>query len=135
MLEQDVRKKLSEIINEKPGINYTQLMEKLQLSNGVLVHHLNILEREEIIKSKRDGLYRRFYPIGFKPVKKLEDLTSIQKSIWKKIKENPGVHQSKIAQMLGVSRQVVNYHLNILLNAGFIQVKKTGKTLFCYVKQ
>ena len=78
-------------------------------------------------------MFRRFYPPGPKTDVKFF-LSGIQESILSVIKENKGISQSKIAEKIGVSRKVVNYHINILNQAGLIFVESHGRESACYLR-
>jgi predicted transcriptional regulator len=47
-------------------LNYSSIKEELQISNGTLSYHLKMMEKENFIKSERDGLYKRFYTVNSK---------------------------------------------------------------------
>jgi predicted transcriptional regulator len=51
------------------------------------------------------------------------------------IKENQGISQTKIADKVGVSRKVVNYHVGILKKAGLIFIESNGRESACYLAQ
>jgi DNA-binding transcriptional ArsR family regulator len=51
-------------IMSNPGVHYNFIKQKLGLNNGSIVYHLTVLERQELIKSERVGLYKRFYPVN-----------------------------------------------------------------------
>jgi predicted transcriptional regulator len=100
---------------------------------GTTTHHLNMLEQQQFIRSAQDGMYRRFYPYGMQPDHKLI-LSDIQTKIVEEIKLNPGISQVNIARNIGVARKVVNYHIKILADAGFIYVETIGRESACYYK-
>ena len=60
-------------------------------------------------------------------------MTEIQKVILKKIRENPGISQVKIADSIGGSSSTVNYNITILAKKGIIDLKKVGKKTECYI--
>lgn len=59
------RKELTELIEKNPGISFRDLMRLANLKNGVLSHHLRILEKSETIKTERLPRQTRFYPRDF----------------------------------------------------------------------
>jgi DNA-binding MarR family transcriptional regulator len=129
LLDQNVRDVIYRAIMEDPGVNFTGLMRSLCLKNGVLSYHLSTLEREDYIVSRRDGIYRRYYPKnnGCKAPKELhEQITDI-------VFERPGITQSKLARQLKKSRQVVNYHIKQMVANGTIRIIRKGRQTLCYV--
>ncbi len=127
ILENDTRANLLTHIKGNPGVTFSELMDHFQMKNGVMAYHLRRLEKEEFIKSSKDGIYKRFYLYGTPNVP-----TYIQTDILEEILCHPGISQSQIAQALGTSRQVVNYHMNILEREGKIWVRRTGQRTACY---
>jgi WD40 repeat protein/DNA-binding Lrp family transcriptional regulator len=133
-LENKMREIIYEYIELYPGENYTAIKKTLGLANGTLVYHLKILMKENLIKGVSEGRYKRFYPIESDKLDKTkiyEDkgtqmLTELQKKIIEKIGEEPEISQVEVAKSLGVSRQLVNYHITKLVKAGVLKLK--GKT-------
>ncbi len=133
LLEHRIRQQLYTYIQSNPGTHYRKIMNDLNLQMGTLTHHLNMLEQQSYIKSLQDGMYRRFYSYGVQPDSKLI-LSEIQTKILEKVKHNPGISQIKIARNLGVARKVVNYHIKILADAGFVYIEAIGRESACYFK-
>ncbi|ODS41248.1 MAG: hypothetical protein A7315_06765 [Candidatus Altiarchaeales archaeon WOR_SM1_79] len=131
LLKNAVRKQIFEYIKENPGIHYRAILNGLDLPIGVLSYHLNRLEKAQFVKSRQDGMFRRFYMRGPKTEVQFF-LSEIQESILNVIKKNLGISQSKIGEKINVSRKVVNYHVNILSQAGLIFVETRGRETACY---
>jgi DNA-binding MarR family transcriptional regulator len=131
LLEHKVRAQIFEYVNKNPGTHYRGIMNQLNLHMGVLTHHLNMLEQEQYIKSFQDGMYRRFYPKDAVIQPKLI-LNEVQHRILKLISNIPGVSQVSLAKNLKVTTKVVNYHVKILANAGFIHVQQVGRETQLY---
>ena len=134
LLKHAIRKRIFDHIGENPGKHYRAILSELDLPLGVLTYHINRLEKAGYIKSRQDGMFRRFYISGRKTDLRFF-LSDIQESILNVINENKGISQSKIAEKIGVSRKVVNYHINILDQAGLILVEIHGRESACYPKE
>ncbi|WP_455392718.1 winged helix-turn-helix transcriptional regulator, partial [[Eubacterium] cellulosolvens] len=131
VLEHQRREMIYGYVKEHPGEHFRAIQKALSLEVGVLAHHINKLEREEFIKSRQDGQYRRFYPMDAKIDVKLI-LSQIQERILNWIKQNPGISGSTLATQLGVDRKLITYHVNVLQNAGFIYTEKSGRDKICF---
>ena len=59
------RTKLTKLIEKNPAISFRDLMRLGNLKNGVLSHHLRVLEKTESIKVERLPRQTRFYPHDF----------------------------------------------------------------------
>jgi predicted transcriptional regulator len=135
-LNHDLRAKVYDHIVNNPGISYASILKALDLKNGTLVHHLRTLERGRYIKSKKDGKYKRFYPWGTKVGERDPNfLTKIQNQIMEIILSHPGVSQARIANLMGKSRQSINYQIKVLTDAGLINVVKHGISTRCYIME
>ena len=132
LLKHAVRRRIHDYVREHPGAHYRAILDDLGLSMGVLTYHLNRLEKGEYLRSRQDGMYRRFFVTGRKTDVKFF-LSDIQEVIVATIRENQGISQSKIAERINVSRKVVNYHVNILDQAGLIYMEPSGREMACYV--
>ena len=131
LLRHAVRRRIYEYIKENPGQHYRAILNDLELPMGVLTYHVNRLEKGEYLRSRQDGMYRRFFVTGRKTELRFF-LSEVQESILATIRENQGISQSKIAERIRVSRKVVNYHVHILDQAGLIFMETRGRESACY---
>ena len=119
-------------IQANPGEHYNAIIQHLGLQNGVGAYHLKVLEREGFIKSLKDGIYKRFYPMGVRISEKKLHLSRVQRDILGEIQKHPGITQKQISKLLDESKQVVNYHVKILEAAGLIRLERKGRETACY---
>ncbi len=146
VLENVKRRMIIEYIMNNPGVNLTQLRTDLNLPNGTAVHHITMLKKNGLIISRRDGRKVRFYPPlnSDNKISPLEHATPslnedsetisiswLQWSMIRAILENQGTTLKKLAAQLGKSKQVVNYHLRVLIDSGYI-IKKRKKRIARY---
>jgi uncharacterized membrane protein/DNA-binding MarR family transcriptional regulator len=108
LLNNRLRKRIYVYVQNHPGEHFRSILTHLNLTNGTLAHHLYTLEKENLIRSQRDGLYRRFYPAGYQIDPGHISLTSIQQRIMDLVKEEPGLSQKEISQKLELSNSTVN---------------------------
>jgi predicted ArsR family transcriptional regulator len=125
--DSELRERIQALIVAKPGIHYNAVKHFLELSNGTAAYHLRILEKEEKIKSKRDGVFKRYYPInsGVKLKGQLPPLPKIENKMIKIIHDNPGASQKEIGYLLDLKKQTVNYHIKKLEGMNILEVLKT----------
>jgi len=127
ILRHELRNRIYQEVLKNPGINLLALKKTLDIENGVLAYHLATLERENFVKSHRDGRMRRLYVRGYRA----GGLSTMQQSILDIIAEAPRISQKAIADHLQVSKQTVNYHIKRLEREGFISVERRGKECCC----
>lgn len=108
-------------IVEYPGASFSDIRMYLGIKNGTLSHHLMKLEKEGLIRSKKMGIFRKFFPANGEVPKDLEE------KIMDVVLDNPGISQSMVARSLDITRQVANYHINSLKKKGMVIVKRAGR--------
>jgi len=134
VLDQFVRGQIYGFIKTNPGVHYNQILRQVGVKNGTLSYHLGILEKTELIQSRREGLkYRVFYPTGMNfPKAERFRLTDLQTQIIGSIRSQPGLTQKEIARVLGRKPQTINYNIKVLDQAGLISVMKDGRKTTCF---
>jgi DNA-binding MarR family transcriptional regulator len=128
-LDNYIRGQIHGYVLAKPGCHYNQIKQTLHLNNGTLAYHLRKLEREEFIKSVRDGMYKRFYPVGLKIPKREIKLSAMQDHILEIIRHHPGVSQKEVATEVGISAPAVIYHIGVLSGAKLVRSEKVGSRM------
>jgi uncharacterized repeat protein (TIGR01451 family) len=128
VLDHETRGMIRGYIIANPGDHFNSIKSTLDLKNGTLAHHLHILEREKIIKSVKDGKYRRFFPMGMRIADRAFP-TKIEKLILDIVKETPGVTQKDIASQLGISQPTISYHIAKLRKAKRLRIEKHGMSM------
>jgi WD40 repeat protein len=134
ILDNEIRGMIRGYIIANPGDNYNSIKRALGLNNGALAYHLQVLEKARIIKSRQNGMYKRFYPASMNvPKENGTQISEIQRLVLIKSMESPGISQKEIAKLLGLSKGVINYHVRILNGKKMLRVEKRGKRTQCYV--
>jgi DNA-binding MarR family transcriptional regulator len=124
-LDNFVRGQVFGHIQSQPGTHFNEIKKTLQLGNGNLAYHLQKLEKEGFIKSKRDKRYRRFYPVGVTvPEEDGIKLSKTQESMLDYVERHPHSTQKEIAGNLKESQQTISYNINVLVREGFMQEEK-----------
>jgi predicted transcriptional regulator len=135
VLDNKTRYALYGIISEKPGIHYSAIKEEFGLTNGVAAYHLEVLEREEFIRSIRDGRLKRFYSYDTK-VPKNPKMTpeETREAIIQLVRERPGISQKRIINELGIERASVGYFLRELVKEDQLVADKQWRNTVYRVK-
>ncbi len=127
VLDQYLRGQIHGYIIANPGEHYNAIKEQLAVTNGALAYHLRVLERSGYIRATRDGMYKRFWPMGMK-IPKRRRLSTMQEAVVKAVRDNPEASQKRVAELLGVSNQVINYHVKELEQANILKVDRTHRS-------
>jgi predicted transcriptional regulator len=135
VLDNKTRYALHGIIVERPGIHYSAIKEEFGLSNGVAAYHLDVLEREEFIRTVRDGRLKRFYSYDTKAPKSPKMTPDeTREAIMELVREQPGISQQRIINELGIERPSAGYFLRELVKEGQLKAEKEGLYMVYRVK-
>lgn len=134
VLDQFVRGQIYGFIKTNPGVHYNQILRKVGVKNGTLSYHLGVLEKTELIQSRREGLkYRVFYPTGMSfPKSERFRLTALQIQIIDSLRRQPGITQKELARLLEQKPQTINYNMKVLDQANLVNIVKKGRHTTCY---
>ncbi|UCC94077.1 MAG: winged helix-turn-helix transcriptional regulator, partial [Thermoplasmata archaeon] len=127
VLDHYLRGKIHGYIIANPGEHYNAIKEQLNVTNGALSYHLRVLEREGYVRSRMDGIFKRFYPADMKLPTTQRNISSFQEVILTIVKNNQGLSQKDIAKRIGASSQVINYHIKILEESELIEVDRSRR--------
>ena len=122
--------KIIDLILNNPGIHFSEIQRQLEISPGNLAWHLEILNKYNVIKRKTVQNYVTFIPYyDQNPISNID--LNLQKSevtlkILRKIKENPGIWNNKLAEQINMSRKATGYHIKKLVDLGLINVIRKG---------
>jgi len=132
VMDHFIRGRIYEFIVSNPGVNYSSIKEQFKLTNGTVTYHLSMLERQEFIRAKQDGIYKRYFSNNGGPAVSDVQPMSLQLSIAKAVREKPGMTQKEIAMQLGSSKQLVSYHIRNMKNDGLLDTHRDGRSVRIY---
>jgi predicted transcriptional regulator len=133
ILDQRTRGLIQGYITANPGANYTIIRDNLDLADGTLTYHLQVLEREGFVYSIREGLFRCFYPQGVPPPRRGKlHLSDVQADIVRVVKRIPGITVGEIATAMNRRPNVISYHLKLLKEGGLVRMEEDGRHVRVY---
>jgi len=133
VLDHETRGMIRGYIVANPGDHYNSIKEALELPNGTLAYHIQVLQKEMIVRSVKDGKFRRFYPAEMR-IPEGGEPTKIQRVILDLIRTNPGITPRDAAGLLGLTSSTVSYHLEKLEEHERIEYRREGITKRLYVR-
>lgn len=134
VLDHTTREAIFNYISANPGEHLRQLATSTSLPTGTLIHHLTTLEREEYVKSIRDGVFKRFYPFGSHLDATSSRLGQPQKKVLAQLELEPGISPTELAKALDMSRQRIHYHLRNLVSDGLVRLERDGpRSVKCFI--
>ena len=133
VLEHETRGMIRGYVIANPGDHFNSIKDGLALNNGTLAYHLHVLEKEGIVRSVKDGKFRRFFPAEMKIPLNGELPTKVQRLVLEIVLETPAISQKEIAKLLGLSQSTISYHLDRLKELGLVRAEREGMQLCYYV--
>jgi len=131
VLDHYTRGRIMGYLQANPGEHYLSIKEELDLNNGSLAYHLKVLEREGYIKSTRDGIYKRFYPMKTKVQRPI----SLEEQVLGTLRRSPGINQKEIAAKVSNNHATVHRILHKMEKAGIVKIIRDGREMRCYLAE
>lgn len=132
MMDHFVRGRIYEHICQNPGVNFSAIKQRFSLTNGTVTYHLLMLERQEFIRSRLDGIYKRYFKEGTGASLMEQSPMSLQRAILRIVGERPGISQKDIARELGSSKQLVSYYIRNLRKEGLVETHRSGRSVLVF---
>jgi DNA-binding transcriptional ArsR family regulator len=114
------------LLTLKPGCDLSEIKRSARNSTAtVSLSGLTRLERAGYVSSVRVGLSRRFFDSN--PADQIATPKRIASMILNEVKRTPGTWEGKLAQDLGLSQQIVHYHVKRMRSEGLLDVESQGR--------
>jgi len=115
-----------QLLKQKPGSSLREIKHTARTSTTpVSMSELTRLERTGYASSVRVGFSRRFFDSAL--TDQIAVPNKIASLILNEIKRNPSTWEGKIARDLGLSQQIVHYHVKRIRSEGLLNVELQGR--------
>jgi predicted transcriptional regulator len=122
--ESEARNAIAGYVATTPGAHFSKIRDDLKLGTGESQHHLRQLLDAEVVESRRDGDYRRFYPAdqfsAFEQVALGYLRRATPRGMLIELLRDPDATGSDLADALDVSRPTVSKYAADLEEAGLL---------------
>jgi len=122
------RRALADIISNGPGVETADLIKRIGLDGGTAEYHLQVLEREGVVKSLHVGRTRTWYSAGTPaPTPAQQALRDPTRAlILDIVTREPGITMTRLARMTGKSKAATHAHIHTLLGARVLEARREG---------
>jgi DNA-binding transcriptional ArsR family regulator len=118
------------ILSRRPGLALRELSKQVRQERVTMIK-LALLERDGYVSSTRTGLARRFYTRGQQDSRDgpilMSTYEAVPSQILHEIEHNPGIWEARLAKNLGLSQQIVHYHLRKLQATGILRAEPQAR--------
>jgi len=137
VLGQKTRRELFNYLRANPGVNYTTILKKLNFGTSTIVHHLSILEREGLVRSRKELGRRLFYPKGIS-LPQYSSASSlppspIQRTILEYLSDHGPTATLLLEKELHIKRSTLVYSLSRLKERGLVGSELHGRSAYHHV--
>ncbi|HLF16964.1 MAG TPA: MarR family transcriptional regulator [Candidatus Thermoplasmatota archaeon] len=135
--QQSTRAILLDTIAANPGIHVGELRRTLGLADGQVRHHLRVLESFGLVMKTPSGHYVCYY-VNEQAAQQWQRVAPFLKSSRAKfllsfIQQHPGTAVADLEREAGVQRGSFNYHVERLVAANLVEIRRQGGRRFLFV--
>ena len=131
-------RRIYEYIVDNPSCHVRKISRELDLAIGDTQYHLKILEKKDLIKSRRVGLFRMYYAVAIFRERQQSILAVLGQEVPRDIIlfliESPGATQIDIARHENLTPPTINWHMSRLIEIGLVSRRKKGKFVKYYTQ-
>jgi len=125
LLELDPRRKIYDYIFKNPGLHFREIQRKMNIPYGTLNYHIKYLVKQDLVSSKFENGYRRYF-ISEKLGRKEEEVLNLLRQevpryILLYIMFHKVCSQVELSKALEKKPSTIDFHLNKLRKLGFIE--------------
>jgi predicted transcriptional regulator len=126
-----------EYIKNHPGSHLRKISKELDMTPSDTQYWCNRLERMALVRSRRLGLYKAYYPASILGERHEHILAILQQKTPRIIVlyliENSGASQKDIAQHTGFAAATISWHMSRLIEFGLVYSSRKGKFVKYYI--
>jgi predicted transcriptional regulator len=127
----DNKQRVYEYIIRYPGSHLRKISKDLSLAIGNVQYHVNLLEKNGLIKSRRMNFLKVYYAVSIFGERHEAILAVLRQETPREIVlyliENPEATQTDISAYMGFAPASINWHMSRLIEIGLIRGHKDGR--------
>lgn len=127
-LDHPTRRRIHDHLLRLPGDHFRSIVRTLGLSQGTAWYHLGILVDRGIVGVRKVDGRVRYFVRGASPDAERTEVflkhwayRDLRGRVFRVVQEHPQLRSAEVAERLGISRQLAEYHLTRLRETGLLQ--------------
>ncbi len=125
-------------IKNHPGSHLRRISRELDMTTSDTQYWCNRLEKWALVRSRRLGLYKTYYPASIVGERRQYILAILQQKTPRNIvlylMENSGASQKDVVQHTGFAAATISWHMSRLIEIGIVYSSKEGKFVKYYIR-
>ena len=136
VLDNPTRKEIYDYIAKNPGTHLKEISKNLNISTSTVTWHLKVLEKSDLIRSRKVGNKVIFYPayLSLNDIPHIILKNETSKKIFNYLLKNPA-HLRKIAKDLNLNVETVRYNLRKMETYNLVKSKEDGNRVVYYIDE
>lgn len=138
-LDLETRKRVYEQVAEYPGLHLSEIARRVDMDTNHTKYHLRVLERHDLISSRKEGGYWRFYPreesdLGPREVLEPEEkrwLSLLRRRVPLQatlvLLDRGEASAGELADEIDIAASTLHYHASKMEDAELVASRKDGR--------
>lgn len=133
LLDNAARRRIYDLVQEKPGIHFKAVASALGIGRGATMYHLRVLERGGLLTRVSLRGWRRYYLTGTVPHRELRGKAVLEspsaRTVYEAVRREPGLTVAELARRVEVSRPAAHKAVERLRAAGLLEKVPEGRVV------
>jgi predicted transcriptional regulator len=130
-LAQGTRRRIFEFVRAHPGTHMREIQRKLDMSAGTLEYHLHVLVRSDLLATRRQGRYVRYY-IASQTGRAEKDVLGflrqeVPRQVCTLLLMEPNMSHGELLRNFRIAPSTLTFHLRKLLDGAVLDAERVGR--------
>lgn len=130
-LELETRRRIYQHLQKFPGAHMREIGREVDIPMGTLEYHLHYLVKANLLTTRQDARYTRYFPTGELSRREKDVLAILRQKVPRQVAAHlllqPGASHGQLLQHFALSASTLSFHLKKLVTAGIVSQEKSGR--------
>ena len=130
-LELETRRRIYQFLQKLPGAHMREIGRELAIPMGTLEYHLHYLVKANLLTTRQDPRYTRYFPTGELSRRDKDVLALLRQKVPRQIAAHlllaPGSSHGALLEKFALAASTLSFHLKKLVAAGIVEQQKAGR--------
>ena len=130
-LELETRRRIYQYLQKSPGSHMREIGREVEIPMGTLEYHLHYLVKANLLTTRQDARYTRYFPTGELSRREKDVLAVLRQKVPRQVAAHlllqPGASHGQLLTHFALSASTLSFHLKKLVTAGIVSQEKSGR--------
>ena len=130
-LELETRRRIYQHLQKFPGAHMREIGREVDIPMGTLEYHLHYLVKANLLTTRQDARYTRYFPTGELSRREKDVLAVLRQKVPRQIAAHlmlqPGASHGQLLQHFALSASTLSFHLKKLVTTNIVSLEKSGR--------